>query len=199
LIDRYLIAAQRNDLKAIICINKIDLVEDQQVFHAEIQPYKALGYPLILTSALNSDGITELRSTLKGRTTVLAGLSGVGKSSLLSAVEPGLNLRTSKVAETGLFRGQGRHTTTQSSLWKLADSGIVIDTPGIRDFGLKGIKQAELAIWYPEIKAMSGHCRYTDCSHIHEPKCAVKVALEKGDIASVRYENYLAIRETLPA
>lgn len=199
LIDRYLIAAQRNDLKAIICVNKTDLVEDQQVFHTELQPYKELGYFMILASALNGDGIAELRSTLKGRTTVLAGLSGVGKSSLLSAVEPGLNLKTGSVAETGLFRGQGRHTTTQSSLWKLNDGGIVIDTPGIRDFGLTGIRQDELASWYPEMKRLAHHCRYANCSHLHEPDCAIQAAIETGEIADVRYKNYVEIKETLPA
>ncbi len=199
LIDRYLIAAQRNDLKAIICVNKTDLIEDQKTFHEEIQPYKALGYELILASAHSGDGIEELGSLLKGRTTVLAGLSGVGKSSLLSAVEPDLNLRTGSVAETGLFRGQGRHTTTQSSLWKLADGGIVIDTPGIRDFGLAGIKQAELSNWYPEMKSRAGNCRYANCSHINEAECAIKAAVESGDIAPVRYKNFMAIRETLPA
>ncbi len=199
LIDRYLIAAQRNDLKAIICVNKTDLIKDQKAFHEEIQPYKALGYELILASALSGDGIEELGNLLKGRTTVLAGLSGVGKSSLLSAVEPDLNLRTGSVAETGLFRGQGRHTTTQSSLWKLAGGGIVIDTPGIRDFGLAGIKQAELSNWYPEMKLLAGNCRYADCSHINETECAIKAAVESGDIAPVRYKNFVGIRETLPA
>jgi ribosome biogenesis GTPase len=199
LIDRYLIAAQRNDLKAIICVNKTDLIKDQKAFHEEIQPYKALGYELILASALSGDGIEELGNLLKGGTTVLAGLSGVGKSSLLSAVEPDLNLRTGSVAEAGLFRGQGRHTTTQSSLWKLADGGIVIDTPGIRDFGLAGIKQAELSNWYPEMKLLAGNCRYADCSHINETECAIKAAVESGDIAPVRYKNFVGIRETLPA
>ncbi|MCP4139783.1 MAG: ribosome small subunit-dependent GTPase A [Chloroflexi bacterium] len=197
LIDRYLIAAQRNNLKAIICINKIDLIEDQKEFAEIAQPYTKLGYRTVLASTITGEGIEELRSLLKQSTTVLAGLSGVGKSSLLTTVQPSLDLKTGSVAEKGLFRGQGKHTTTQSSLWKLENGGIVIDTPGIRDFGLVGVKQSELANWYPEMRTFSEQCRYADCAHLNEPDCAIKNAVKNSDISPVRYKNYLAIRETL--
>jgi len=199
LIDRYLIAAQRNNLEAIICINKIDLIEDQETFDTIVQAYAKLGYKFLLTSTITGEGIDELRTIFSESTTVLAGLSGVGKSSLLTAVQPNLDLRTGSVAERGLFRGQGKHTTTQSSLWKLENGGIVIDTPGIRDFGIAGISQIELASWYPEMVALSGKCRYRDCTHINELDCAIKSAIETGKISQLRYKNYAAIRESLPA
>ena len=198
LIDHYLIAAQRNHLKAIICINKIDLIENRNEFDEIVQPYTKLGYRTLLASTVTGEGIDELRSLLKESTTVLAGLSGVGKSSLLTAVQPSLDLRTGSVAESVRFRGQGQHTTTQSSLWKLENGGIVIDTPGIRDFGLVGVIQSELANWYPEMRAFSGQCRYTDCAHLNEPNCAIKNAVEVGDISPIRYKNYLAIMDELP-
>jgi ribosome biogenesis GTPase len=198
LIDRYLIAAQRNDLESIICINKIDLIEDQATFDATLQPYKSLGYRILQTSIVSGEGIAELRALLGNCATVLAGLSGVGKSSLLTAVQPGLDLRTRQVAERGIFTGQGRHTTTQSSLWKLENDGIVIDTPGIRIFGIAGITQPELASWYPEIATHARNCRYTDCTHIAEPGCTVKDAVKAGEVSELRYTNYCAIRETLP-
>ncbi len=197
LIDRYLIAAQRNQLEAVICVNKIDLVEDQAEFQATLSPYRDLGFHLLLTSAGNGQGIDELKALLEGNTSVLAGLSGVGKSSLLTAIQPSLDLRIGKVTQRGTFTGQGRHTTTQSSLWKLENGGLVIDTPGIRDFGLVGIKQAQLAEWYPEMVTHLGGCHFSDCSHIVEAQCAVKDAVFNGLISELRYKNYTQIYEEL--
>ena len=197
LIDRYLIAAQRNQLEAVICINKIDLVEEQTEFQNTIEPYRDLGTRLIFTSAETGEGVDELDVLLKGSTTVLAGLSGVGKSSLLTAVQPSLELRVGLVTQRGTFTGQGRHTTTQSSLWKLDNSGVVIDTPGIRDFGLVGVERKKLATWYPEMVDHLGGCRYSDCSHISEPDCAIKAAVARGSISELRYENFTQIYEEL--
>ena len=167
-------------------------------FDAIVQPYSALGYRLVLASAVTGEGIDELRTILGESATVLAGLSGVGKSSLLTAIQPDLDLHTRSVAERGLFRGQGRHTTTQASLWKLENGGIVIDTPGIRSFGLAGITQSELAGWYPEMASLSGNCRYADCTHLNEPECLIRAAVEKGQVSQLRYKNYSTIREFLP-
>ncbi len=197
LIDRYLIAAQRNQLEAVICVNKIDLVEDQAEFRETLAPYRDLGTRLILTSAVDGQGIAELEVLLKGSTTVLAGLSGVGKSSLLIAIQPSLDLRVREVTQRGVFTGQGRHTTTQSSLCKLENGALVIDTPGIRDFGLVGIKRAQLAQWYPEMVAHLGNCRYSDCSHINEPDCAIKAAVANGSISELRYKNFTQIYDEL--
>ncbi|MBC8506041.1 MAG: ribosome small subunit-dependent GTPase A [Anaerolineales bacterium] len=199
LIDRYLIAVQRNQLEAVICVNKIDLVEDPAEFQATIKPYQDLGFRLILTSAETGAGIDELAVLLKSSTTVLAGLSGVGKSTLLTAIQPSLDLRVGKVTQRGTFTGQGRHTTTQSRLWNLENGGVVIDTPGIREFGLVGIKQAQLAEWYPEMVDHLGGCRYSDCSHSNEPGCAIKAAVANGAISELRYKNYTQIYDELCA
>ncbi len=197
LIDRYLIAAQRNRIEAVICINKVDLIEDHDEFDENIQPYRELGYPLVLTSTVTGVGIDNVCLLLQSSTTVLAGLSGVGKSSILTAIQPELNLKTGNVSEHGLFTGQGRHTTTQSSLWKLDNGGVVIDTPGVRTFGVAGIAPAELSSWYPEMGSLIGKCRYGNCTHTSEPNCAVKAAVRDGSISDLRYKNYTQILEEL--
>jgi ribosome biogenesis GTPase len=197
LIDRYLIAAQRNQIDPVICINKIDLVDDQVDFENTLTPYRDLGFRLILTSAVTKTGIDELGELLSQGTSVLAGLSGVGKSTLLTTVQPSLDLKIGNVSEHGLFTGQGRHTTTQSSLWKLDNGGVVIDTPGVRTFGVAGIAHTELASWYPEMTAFASQCRYGNCTHTNEPNCAIQAAVEDGSISKIRYKNYTQILEEL--
>jgi ribosome biogenesis GTPase len=194
LVDRYLIAAQRSRLQPILCVNKIDLADSLSDPQAALQPYENIGHPVILTSALHDRGTKELQAILDGRTTVLAGLSGVGKSSLLNAIEPGLGLRTKATSE---HLHAGRHTTTQVNLFKLQGGGQVIDTPGIREFGLAGLRRGELLRFYPEIAAVAGRCRFKDCSHSHEPECAVKEAVQQGALPRIRYQSYLSIYETL--
>jgi ribosome biogenesis GTPase len=195
LIDRYLIAADRCNLQPIICVNKIDLAEDLECPQATLQPYRELGYRVIFTSAITGRGVGKLRKVLSQRNTVLAGLSGVGKSSLLSAVQPGLELRVGQINEQ---RGEGRHTTTQVVMHRLQRGGFVVDTPGIREFGLSNLRQGELARFYYEIAAAAESCRFGDCSHTHEPGCGVKVAVENGQIAAARYHSYEKIHESLP-
>jgi ribosome biogenesis GTPase len=195
LIDRYLIAAERYGLLPIVCVNKIDLAEEIATCRTTLQPYLELGYRVIFTSALTGKGVGKLRKLLRGQRTVLAGLSGVGKSSLLAAVQPGLQLRTSEVSEQS---GQGQHTTTQVTLHRLEEGGFVVDAPGIREFGLSGLRRAELARFYPEIAVLAGECRFADCAHIHEPGCAVQAAVEQGYLAAIRYHNYSNIYHTLP-
>jgi ribosome biogenesis GTPase len=195
LVDRYLIAAERSNLKPVLCVNKVDLADTLTDCRALLRPYQELGYPLILTSALRTQGIDELRAAMADRTTVLAGLSGVGKSSLLNAIEPGLELRTKTVSD---HSHSGRHTTTQVNLFELQIGGYVIDTPGIREFGLSGLRRGELIRFYPEIAAADGRCRFRNCAHSHEPGCAVKEAVQRGTVAKTRYESYLSICETLP-
>lgn len=196
LIDRYLITAARSRLRPLICVNKIDLAETLAACRAELKPYHDLGYPVIFTSAQTGEGIEELRKVLRGQTTALAGLSGVGKSSLLAAVQPGLNLRTSAVSD---FSGQGRHTTTQVTMLELEMGGFVVDTPGIREFGLNGLRRSELASFYPEIAAAARRCRFGDCSHLREPGCAVIAAVQQGKLSAARYRSYRKIYLDLPA
>lgn len=197
LIDRFLVSAQRNHLDAVICINKIDLVEDWDAFREIVQVYEKLNYPVMLTSAVNMEGIEQLNSLLQKSTTVFAGLSGVGKSSLLTAIQPNLDLRTGEVSERGPFTGQGRHTTTSARLWQLDSGGIVIDTPGLKSFALVGIKPDLLGNWYPEMIPYIPDCRFNNCTHINEPGCAVRNAVSQGVISPLRYKNYTQLFEEL--
>lgn len=194
LLDRYLIAAARNKLKPLICVNKIDLAEDVAACEAALQPYQALGYPVLLTSALTGYGIEALRDSLRGRITALAGLSGVGKSSLLAAAQPGLQLRTSAVSESS---GEGRHTTTQVTMLPFGECGFVVDTPGIREFGLSGLAKSELIHFYRDLAAFAPGCRFADCTHRHEPNCAVKAAVTADAVSATRYDSYQKIYATL--
>ena len=196
LIDRYLIVAARNNLPAIICINKIDLMQDAAELDAVMRPYRELEIPVVITSTRTGAGIEHLRVLMIGQTTVLSGLSGVGKSSLISAVEPGLNLRTSDVGE---YRSEGRHTTTQATWLPLAMGGSVVDTPGIREFGLAGLYRADLIDFMPDLAQHAEDCRFNNCLHKDEPGCAVRAAVETRQVAASRYDSYKQILETIPA
>jgi len=195
LIDEYLIAAMRNNMKAVICINKIDLAGDVRECRDATQAYADLGHPIIFTSAVRRDGLDELRTALCGRSSVLAGLSGVGKSSLLSAIQPDLNLKAKSVSQRSR---EGRHTTTQAVMYALQGGGYVVDTPGIRDLGLRGLHRDELIDFYPEILGAAARCRFSNCSHIGENDCGVKTAVAEGRIAGWRYENYGKLCAKLP-
>jgi len=197
LVDRYLITARRNDLRAVLCVNKVDLVDDQVELDATLQPYRALGIPVLLTSVRTQVGLERLDQALRGVATVLTGLSGVGKSSLLTTLNPDFALKTREVTSRGLFTGQGRHTTTSAALFQLDNGGMVVDTPGIREFGLVGIAQTELAGWFPEMVPFIGQCTFNDCTHHTEPGCAVLAALADGKISGSRYKSYRLIYGTL--
>jgi ribosome biogenesis GTPase len=196
LIDRYLIVAARNNLPAIICINKIDLMQDAAELDATLRPYRQLDIPIVITSTRTGAGIEQLRALMIGQTTVLSGLSGVGKSSLISTVEPGLNLRTSDVGE---YRHDGRHTTTQATWLPLKLGGAVVDTPGIREFGLAGLYRTDLIDFMPDLAQHANNCRFNNCLQKDEPDCAVRAAVETGQVAASRYDSYKQILETIPA
>ena len=193
LIDRYLVVAARNDLPALIGVNKVDLVEDATELDETLRPYRELEIPIMLTSTLTGVGLNQLHERLVDQTTVLTGLSGVGKSSLISAVDPELNLRTGSVGDAG-----GRHTTTQANWWPLTAGGAVVDTPGIREFGLSGLFQDELIEFMPDLADLAIGCRYNDCRHLDEPDCAVKAAVEAGDLAESRHYSYTKMLRELP-
>ena len=196
LVDRYLIAAERYHLLPIICVNKIDLASDPATCRVALQPYADLGYRVLFASARTGEGVGEVQSTLRDKTTVLAGLSGVGKSSLLSAVQPGLSLRVSAVS--GRLQG-GRHTTTQVTMLKLGMGGYVVDTPGVREFGLHGLRRVELLAYYPDLARVAQGCRFKNCTHQHEPACAVREAVGAGRVSGARYHSYTCIYASLPA
>lgn len=186
LIDRYLIAAEQWHIQPIICINKIDLVDP-----ADLQPlagvYGQMGYPVHLVSAATGQGIAALRKLLTGRESVVSGQSGVGKSSLLNAIEPNLGLR---VGEVSTENQKGKHTTTTARLIRMDLGGHVIDTPGIRQFQLWDVIPAEVAGFYRDLRPFVSLCRFPDCTHTHEANCAVKDAVADNKLDARRYESY---------
>lgn len=189
LVDRYLVAADSGGLTAVICINKIDL-GSRETAEPRLRPYVAMGHEVVWSSARTGAGIDELKAHLAGRSSVLAGASGTGKSALLNAVEPGLELRSGDVSAA---TGKGRHTTTFSSLLRLTNGGYVIDTPGIREYTLWEVDSEVLDRHFPDVSALRTQCRFTNCTHSHEPDCAVKAGAATGAIDPRRYESYLRI------
>ncbi|MBK8989337.1 MAG: ribosome small subunit-dependent GTPase A [Chloroflexi bacterium] len=190
-LDRFLVVAEVNGLTAVICVNKIDLV-GPNVAQRQFQMYQDIGYQVIYASATTGVGVAELRDCLRDKISVLTGSSGVGKSSLLNAVEPGLGL---KVRTVSLTSGKGLHTTRYAELFPLAEGGYVADTPGIRGLALYDLEPWEIDAYFREIAPLVEECQFSDCSHRHEPNCAVLAAVADGRIAPERYESYLRLRE----
>jgi ribosome biogenesis GTPase / thiamine phosphate phosphatase len=190
LIDRYLITAEKMEVPPVICINKIDLIDS-----ADLQPlagvYGQMGYQVLLVSATTGLGVDRLKRLLAGRQSVVSGQSGVGKSSLLNVIEPGLGLRVGEVSEENQ---KGKHTTTTAKLFPLSFGGYVVDTPGIRQFQLWDVSAEEVAGYFRDIRPYVSRCRFPDCSHTHEAECAVKDAVADGRLDARRYESYCHIR-----
>lgn len=192
LIDRYLAAAMRGGLAPIVCLNKADLLPPELV-QPIIGSYARLGIPAIMTSAVTGRGIDVLRERLRGRATVVSGQSGVGKSSLLNAIEGGLELRVRSVSTVN---SKGRHTTTTAELVKLAMGGWVVDTPGVRTLALYNVPPGEVEGFFPEFHPYVALCGFPDCTHTHEDRCAVKHAASRRLISARRYTSYIGLLES---
>lgn len=187
LIDRYIVAAEAGNIRPIICINKADL--DPEDFCNEfLDVYRKIGYAGVRTSVIRGEGIDELRAILKGKASVFVGHSGVGKSSLLNAVQPGLGL---KIGDINVVLKRGRHTTTAAQLLKLDFGGYVVDTPGIRQLELPAIPPGDLEMYFVEFIPFVPQCKFSNCAHVNETDCAVKKAVEEGKIDVERYESYV--------
>ena len=192
-IDRFLVTCEAYKVPVTILLAKIDLARTQpeavEEFHAI---YESAGYRIVEVSATEGEGVDQVREMLRGRTTLLSGNSGVGKSTLVAAVEPGLDIRTGEISQS---HHKGKHTTTFSTMYPLSEGGYIIDTPGIKGFGLLDIEDAELAHYLPEMMRYLPECRFYNCSHTHEPHCAVVEAVKRGEVAYPRYESYLKIMD----
>jgi ribosome biogenesis GTPase / thiamine phosphate phosphatase len=190
MLDRFLVVAEKQGLPALIVINKVDLV-GPSVAQAAFDHYITLGYPLIYTSAHTGQGIDELRQSLQGKLSVFAGPSGAGKSSLLNAVQPGLGLTVRSVSTQ---TQKGRHTTVVRQLFPLAAGGYVVDTPGLKALALWDIQPEELDGYFRELRGLIGACQFNNCTHTHEPGCAVLAAVERGEVHPDRYSSYVKMR-----
>lgn len=193
MLDRFLVIAEGNALAARVVVNKVDLAADRTV-RARFAHYEEAGYPLHLTSVTERRGLADLNDALAGRISVLTGPSGVGKSSLLNALFPGLGLRVGEISESV---NKGRHTTVGASLHPLPNGGFVADTPGLREVGMWGLPSENLDACFPEFRPLIPACRFADCKHLVEPGCAVRGAVAGGTVAAERWESYRTLREEL--
>jgi ribosome biogenesis GTPase len=196
MLDRFLVIAEGNDIPARIVLNKVDLVGGPAGVDALALDYERAGYRVHRTSVKQQVGLAELHDALAGRVTALTGPSGVGKSSLVNALFPGLDLRTAEISESV---NKGRHTTVGALLVPIPDAlgGYVVDTPGLREVGMWGLPSANLDQCFPEFRPYLGKCRFDNCSHDHEPNCSVRSAVESGEVSRARFESYLKLRGEL--
>jgi len=198
LLDRFLIMMDRQDVKTILCLNKSDLMEDESAIKIK-KIYEACGYDVIITSTYSNEhnsGISELKQKLTGKTTVFAGPSGVGKSSLLNCLNPNACVQTGEISEK---IKRGKHTTRHSELINISEDTYIMDTPGFSSLSIEDLEAEDIKVFYNEFAHYSNDCRFNGCVHINEPDCNVKKAVESGEISTLRYNNYKQLFEELKA
>jgi len=193
-IDRFLVACEGFRIPVCIVFNKMDIYSLKEATKIEelTQLYKSIGYDVLKSSVQKNEGITLIKEMMQDKVSLFSGHSGVGKSAIVNAIDNELNL---KVGEISHFHSKGKHTTTFAQMFPLSQGGFIIDTPGIKEFGLIQYSKMEIRDYFPEIRAYNNQCRFNNCCHVNEPDCAVKKAVEEGKIPSSRYQNYLAILE----
>lgn len=193
LLDRFLITMEKQGIKAVICFNKKDIAAPGEQDRLK-ETYGSCGYQVLFVSGARRQGIDEIRECLEGKTTVVAGPSGVGKSTIINALSPEANMETGEISRK---IGRGKHTTRHAQLFALGENTFIMDTPGFTSLSIEEMEKEELQGCYPEFAAYEKNCRYVGCSHINEPVCGVKTALAEGKISRVRYDNYTVLYEEL--
>ena len=193
LLDRFLIMMEREDVPAVICFNKKDLATAEEL-ELLYETYQSCGYQVILSSALKGEGLGEIEAVLKGKTTVVAGPSGVGKSSLTNSLQEEVEMETGEISRK---LKRGKHTTRHAQIIPVSQDTFLVDTPGFSSLYIENMEEQELKDYFPEFRKYEGQCRFQGCRHIHEPGCAVKEALENNEISRLRYEDYLELHQEL--
>lgn len=191
-IDRFLVTSEAYHIPTILVFNKIDLYEpdDLQYIEEVKDMYESIGYPVLFLSALKGEGVEELKNQCKNKTSLFSGHSGVGKSTLVNQIIPGIQLRTSAVSDAS---SKGVHTTTFAEMHRIPSGGFIIDSPGIRELGIVELEKEEISHYFPEMRDLLNECRFNNCSHTNEPGCAIKKAVDENKISLIRYESYLSI------
>ncbi len=191
-IDRFLVSAESFRIPVTILFNKIDTYSEDDLFYTDalMDMYETIGYKCHKISAENSENIDFLRTEIKDKHVMISGHSGVGKSTLINRLDPNLELRTGEISE---YHQQGQHTTTFAEMHELSSGGYIIDTPGIRAFGITGLEKEVISHYFPEMRDLLGECKYHNCQHLNEPHCAIKAAVEKNEISPSRYNTYIQL------
>lgn len=194
LIDRYLVATAHDDIRPVILLNKTDLLDKAPDILTELEQYRELGYETVMASAKDTEGFKVIQNLVAEGNSVFVGQSGVGKSSIINKLLPGADIKVGDVSEA---TGKGKHTTTTAKLFHIPSGGQLIDSPGIREFGLWHTTADDLAKGFPDVEQYAGLCKFNDCSHTHEPGCAVKLAVDSGELLARRLASYLAIKASI--